>query len=144
MAGFDGAHVLVLVNMGTDATPNWQAVAAQTGFSTDASRNMLDGSVKGTDHAQSAYGRMESSASMEGLVSFGDGTQQRLEDAMKNREEIVLRYEVGVAALPEGAASSDVYEAPALVSKISRSYPDNENSSFSAEFNLNAAWAKAA
>lgn len=101
---------------------------------------MLDGSVKGTDHAQSSYGRMESTATLDGLVSFADGTQQYLKDAMKNRETIVLRHEVAVAALPAGTAQPRIYEANALISSVSSEYPDNENSSFSAEFNLNEAW----
>lgn len=143
MAGFDGAHVLVLVNMGSEAVPDWQAVAAQQSFSTEESRNMLDGSVKGVDHAQSAYGRMESTASLEGLVSFADGTQEALFQAMKNRDEVVLRYEIAPKAYdPANEVDTLVMEAPALIGTISRSYPDNENSTFSAEFNLNAAFAE--
>jgi hypothetical protein len=139
MAGFDGQHVLVLVDMDeTGATPDFQAVAAQQSFSQEASRNMLEGSVKGIDHSQSAYGRMESTASLDGLISFEDGTQEKLFQAMVDRDEVVLRYQVDEkSGIGVGGA---VFEAPALVSTISRSYPDNENSTFSAEFNLNAAF----
>lgn len=141
MAGFDGAHVLVLVKTGEDAStgePIYEPVAAQTGFDTSSSREMLDGSVKGTDHAQSAYGRMETTASMSALVSLGDGTQQALLDAMQNREPVLLRYRISGDVAPSGA--DEHYEAEALVSSVERSFPDNENSTFSAEFTLNEFW----
>ena len=141
MAGFDGALAIVKVET---APGVWTAVAAQQSFSYESSRNMIDGSVKGTDHAQSAYGRHESSASVEGLVSFADGTQDLLEQQMVGRNKVQLRYIIKTdeATGETGGAGGDAdafkaYEAEALVASISRTFPDNENSTFSVEFNLN-------
>lgn len=131
---YDGRHVLVQVNMGTEAAPDWQVIADQTGFSWEASRNMLDASVKGHRHAKSAYGRMEGSATLDALESRQAGTQERLYDAMVNEEIVVLRYVVDAAAT---GGEDAVYEAPALVGSINRSWPDNEMATFSATFNLN-------
>jgi TP901-1 family phage major tail protein len=143
-APFDGALAIVKVNMGTEGTPDWQTVAAQQSFSYESSRNMLDGSFKGIDHAQSSYGRHESSATVEGLVSFADGTQAMLEDQMVQRNKITLRYIIKTdeATGETGGAGGDAdafkaYEAEALIASISRTFPDNENSTFSVEFNLN-------
>ena len=136
MAGFDGALVIVRVDMGGG---DWQPVAAQQTFSYETSRNMIEGSVKGTPHSSSAYGRQESSASIEGLVSLSDGTQQRLEDAMNAREVVQLRYAI-LANAATGLGVEQVYEAEALVASVSRTFPDNENSTFSVEFNLNEAF----
>lgn len=131
---YDGRHVLVLMNMGTTETPDFQVVADQTGFSWEASRNMLDASVKGDRHAKSAYGRMEGTATLDALEALRDGTQEALYQAMVTEEEVVLRYSVSATAT--GTAEA-VYEAPALVGSINRSWPDNEMSTFSASFNLN-------
>jgi TP901-1 family phage major tail protein len=136
MAGFDGALVLVQVDMNPGGAADWQVVAAQQSFSYETSRNMLDGSVKGTDHSESAYGRHESTATVEGLVAIADGTQARLEEAMVNRELVNLRYVIE-ASPATGLGTDEVYEAPALVASVSRTFPDNENSTFSVEFNLN-------
>lgn len=46
----DGAEVLILVNTGTESTPNWQAVAQQRGLTHAAEREILDGSHKQADH----------------------------------------------------------------------------------------------
>jgi TP901-1 family phage major tail protein len=135
MAGFDGALALVLVDMSVAQDgSDYQAVAAQTSFETETTRNMLDGAVKGTPHADSAYGRMESTASMEGLVALGDATQAKLQEAMEERKVLVLQY--GIDSDDDGDYDY-VYQAPALVASISRSFPDNENSTFNVEFTIN-------
>jgi TP901-1 family phage major tail protein len=138
MAGFDGALALVLVESAPESAV-FNAVAAQTSFSTETTRNMLDGSVKGTPHASSAYGRQESTASMEGLVALGDATQARLQEAMDDREILVLQYGIDENDSADGVYET-VYQAPALVSSISRTFPDNENSTFNVEFTLNGRW----
>lgn len=132
---------MVIINMGTDAAPNYQEVAAQTGFTTGSSRPPLDGSVKGNRHAQSTYGRMETTGSLEALVSFADGTQQQLEDVMKNEKEIVLRHRIEAAATGD---EDKILEAPAIVTTINRSYTDSANAGFSAEFSINGFWTEAA
>jgi hypothetical protein len=145
MAGFDGALALVLIDTSVAQDGSgYEPVAAQTSFETETSRNMLDGSIKGTKHAQSAYGRQESTASMEALMSFDDDTQDRLAVAMDDRTPVVLQYGIDLNDdYPEtGLISSfeKIYEAEALVSSVSKSFPDNENSTLSVEFTLNGPW----
>lgn len=136
---YDGRHVLVLINMGTEAVPDWQVVADQTGFSWEASRNMLDASVKGDRHARSAYGRMEGTATLDALESLREGTQEALYQAMVNEDLVMLRY--SISAIATGDVER-VYEALALVGSINRSWPDNEMATFSASFNLNDVFAE--
>lgn len=131
---YDGRHVLVLVNMGTDVNPDWQAVADQTGFSWEASRNALDASVKGNRHSKSSYGRMEGTATLDALESLRAGTQEALYQAMVLEREVAIRYSIDAVAT---GGAEQVYEAPAIVTGINRSWPDNEMSTFSATFNLN-------
>lgn len=137
---YNGAKVMVRVNMGTDAAPNYVSVAAQTGLSREKSVEMLDASVKGSKHKESSYGQHEGSFTLEALSSFKDGSQQRLSDAQDDEEIIMLRYVVDKTAISDTATEDIVKEAPALISSISEEAANNENATFSCELTLNDFW----
>jgi TP901-1 family phage major tail protein len=127
---YDGGKVLLLVDMADEGAPapDYQPVAEQTGLSVEESRNMIDASHKGHGHTKNVYGRGNTTVSLESLRSLADGTQQRLEDALRDEEEIAISYQE-----PDG----ETLVAPALVASISKSMPDSDNATFSASFNCN-------
>lgn len=128
---YDGGKVLILVDMAApDALePDFQPVAEQTGASVEENRNMISAAVKGHRHEQSVYGRGATTLTLEALRSLADGTQERLRTAMLEEEEIVVSYDEPDAA--------EAMIAPAVVASISRSLPDNDNSTFSMNCNCN-------
>jgi TP901-1 family phage major tail protein len=129
--GIDGAAVLVLVNLGDDVTPNWTPVAEQTNLSTESTRNLIEASSKDSDHTKWIYGKQDDTVSLEALYVPNDAAFKALEDAMKNKEPVVLRRTEN---------GTDIEEATALVSTISKEWPDNDASTVSVEFQLDEPW----
>jgi len=129
--GIDGASVLLMVNMGDDETPNWTAVAEQTGLSTENSRNLIEASSKDSDHTKWIYGKQDGTVTLESLYVPNDAAFKAIEEAMNNREVVILRRTEN---------GEDIEEATALVSTISKEWPDNDTSTCSAEFQLDEPW----
>lgn len=129
--GIDGAAVLVLVNLGDDVTPNWTPVAEQTNLSTESTRNLIEASSKDSDHTKWIYGKQDDTVSLEALYVPNDAAFKALEDAQKNKEPVVLRRTEN---------GTDIEEATALVSTISKEWPDNDASTVSVEFQLDEPW----
>lgn len=129
--GIDGASVLVLVNLGDDVTPNWTPVAEQTNLSTESTRNLIEASSKDSDHTKWIYGKQDDTVSLEALYVPNDAAFKALEDAQKNKEPVVLRRTEN---------GTDIEEATALVSTISKEWPDNDASTVSVEFQLDEPW----
>lgn len=129
--GIDGASVLLMVNMGDDETPNWTAVAEQTGLSTENSRNLIEASSKDSDHTKWIYGKQDGTVTLESLYVPNDAAFKAIEEAMNNKEIVILRRTEN---------GEDIEEATALVSTISKEWPDNDASTCSAEFQLDEPW----
>lgn len=129
--GIDGASVLLMVNMGDDETPNWTAVAEQTGLSTENSRNLIEASSKDSDHTKWIYGKQDGTVTLESLYVPNDAAFKAIEEAMNNKEVVILRRTEN---------GEDIEEATALVSTISKEWPDNDASTCSAEFQLDEPW----
>lgn len=129
--GIDGAAVLVLVNLGDDVTPNWTPVAEQTNLSTESTRNLIEASSKDSNATKWIYGKQDDTVSLEALYVPNDAAFKALEDAMKNKESVVLRRTEN---------GTDIEEATALVSTISKEWPDNDASTVSVEFQLDEPW----
>ena len=129
--GMDGAQVLVLVDLGENGQSDWQPCAEQTNLSTETTRNLIEASSKDSDHAKWLYGKQESSVSLEKLYTPNDSAFMAIEDAMNNRETVVLRRTEN---------GKDIEEATALVESISKEFPDDDASTCEAEFQLNERW----
>lgn len=129
--GIDGASVLLMVNLGDDETPNWTAVAEQTGLSTENSRNLIEASSKDSDHTKWIYGKQDGTVTLESLYVPNDAAFKAIEEAMNNKEIVILRRTEN---------GEDIEEATALVSTISKEWPDNDASTCSAEFQLDEPW----
>lgn len=129
--GIDGASVLLMVNLGDDTAPNWTAVAEQTGLSTENSRNLIEASSKDSDHTKWIYGKQDGTVTLESLYVPNDAAFKAIEEAMNNKEIVILRRTEN---------GEDIEEATALVSTISKEWPDNDASTCSAEFQLDEPW----
>ena len=121
---------MLLVNVGTEAAPDWQLVGEQRSLSYEREREMIDASHKGSDHTKSLYGRQSSTMTLDALYPDPDvgaiATQSILEDAHDNAEEIVVRYR----------AKNHAFETTALVGTIGAEFEDNDVSTLSVELTL--------
>ncbi|HEY8414808.1 MAG TPA: phage tail tube protein [Thermaerobacter sp.] len=132
--GLNGSAVLVLVQTGTDPTsgqPIFEAVAKQTNFSDETSRELIDDSAKGDDHVSHLYGRAETSAELEAAWVPNDAAFQALRQAYLNKEDVILRRTEN---------GTDVEEARAKIENISREFPDNDRSTVTISFQLQEHW----
>lgn len=124
----DGAEVVLLVNTGSESSPNYQPVAEQTGLTHENSRNMIDATSKDNDHEKFLYGKQNGTISLESLYVPNDAAAQALKNAEKNAEKIiVLREEEG----------SQIEKATCLVESFEDDWPDNDSSTTSIELQKN-------
>lgn len=135
----NGQRYIVAMNMGTDATPDYQPVGEQSSASLESSREEIDGSFKTNDHQVTSYGRKSDSLSLESMMPDPDAgayaTYDSLLDALNNKQELVIRSQLEKA---DGTLIEK--DAAAKITTISSEYPDNDNATFSAQFTLQEAF----
>lgn len=129
--GMDGAQVVILANTGTEASPNFQVVAEQTGLTDENSRNLIEETSKDNDHTKWLYGKADGTMSVEGMYVPDDAALDALRDARKNAEKVLVRRQ------EEG---SEVEECTCLVESIEEDWPDNDSSTYSIELQKNEEW----
>lgn len=130
----NGAQVLVLVQTGTDPTsgdPIFTPVGEQTGLSDEASRELIEAAAKGDDHLKHLYGRMSTTVELEALYVPNDQAFKAIEDALRNKTEVILR---------RSENGTVVEEAAAKVESISREWPDEDTATISVTFQLQEPW----
>lgn len=127
----DGAQVLLLVNTGTDASPNYVEVGQQTNLSKETTRNLIETTSKEDDHQKFIYGKQGDTVTLESLYVPNDSAMSALRDANDNKNNIKIRRK---------EQGSEVEEADALVETISDEWPDNDNSTTSVDLTLDGAW----
>lgn len=126
----DGADVLLLADPGT----GYESIGAQTGLTTDNSRNMVETTTKQDDHTKFVYGKQSGTISLEALYIETGGdrdSQAKLEDAVDNANKLILRRRED---------GTTIEEAEVLVESIEKNYPDDDASTLSVEFTKNEAW----
>lgn len=120
---------------------DYQLVGYQRGLTHEQTREIIDASHKGSDFAQSVYGRQSGTLTMDGLrpdPDFGgsEATHQALYDAQDNKQPVLLRIRERAAS---GVTANDLWrEAEALVGTITVEYPDNDVATFSVELTFTA------
>lgn len=127
----DGAQVLLMVNAGSEASPNFVEVGEQTNLSRETTRNLIEVTSKQDDHQRWIYGKQGDTVSLESLYIANDSGLQQLRDAQKNKNKILLRRK---------EAGSEVEEATALIETISDEWPDNDSSTVSVDMTLDSEW----
>lgn len=126
--GKDGADILLIVDTGGG---NYVAVGGETEFSHDKERDKIETTAKSDDHKDFIYSKMDNTISLTALYIVGDSAQAALDDAIDNKNNIVIRRRED---------GNDVEQADAQVDSISKNYPDGDSSEFSAEIQMLENW----
>lgn len=127
---------------GTDVAPVFAQISGQRDLSRSSSREGIDVSHKGTDHAQTQPGRQESSVSVTILVKRPDAvdaTHAALEGAFNDKLPVFVRE---IDTFPGAAADGSdnlVKEAEGVVLDFSKEAGDNSEATFDVEITLNEA-----
>lgn len=118
----NGTETLILVD--TDGAGTFAAVASQTNASISETNAVLDESTKAQRERRVGAARYEATYSFEALFVPTDAGFQALKAAMRNGTKIKLREErSGVA----------VEEVSAVITDMTRDYPDQDNATISLE-----------
>ncbi|NIU01083.1 MAG: phage major tail protein, TP901-1 family [Nitrosopumilaceae archaeon] len=118
----NGKDVLILVD--TDGAGTFAAVASQTNASISETNALIDESSKDARERKVSAGRYEAVYSFESLFISSDAGFQALRAALRNGTKIKLReQESGVAK----------EEVNAVITDMSREFPDQDNVTISLE-----------
>lgn len=118
----NGKDVLILVD--TDGAGTFAAVASQTNASVSESNDIVDESSKDARERKVSAGRYEATYSFENLFVPTDVAFTALRAAMRNGTKIKLReQELGVAK----------EEVNAVITDMTRDFPDQDNVTISME-----------
>lgn len=127
----NGADYLVLINTGTDETPVYEVVGCQRDATIDETTAEIDASCKTARPFRGLPGRYKATLSLEGLYVPDDAAYQRLKQAMREGEFVTL---------VEQEAGNVTEAAQAIVTSLSRSYPDQDVATISAAFTIDGEW----
>lgn len=127
----NGSDVLILVNTGTPLSPVYEAVGSQRNASITESTATRDSSSKDSRAQRVDPGRYSSTFTLEALYIPTDDGYQALLAAMRNGEKVLVRV---------SEDGMEVEEAEAVITTLTRNYPDQETSTFSADFTVDGFW----
>lgn len=127
----NGSQVLIFVydkaNDGSEFADKYLPLGEQTGLSQEASSNLIEASSKASDHTKWLYGKSDGTLSVEALYGQSDAVNV-LRACQKQKKNVYLKRSDGT--------NTEYFEA--LVETISQEFPDNDNSTLSIDFQLNA------
>ncbi|KKM28120.1 hypothetical protein LCGC14_1567920 [marine sediment metagenome] len=118
----NGNEVLILAD--TDGAGTFAAVASQTEASIDESNDIIDQSSKDARERKVAAGRYEASVSFGALFVPTDAAFTALKAALRNGTKIKLR---------EQEQGTPIHEYLAVITSMTRDYPDQDNATISLE-----------
>lgn len=124
----NGNEVLILADV--DGAGDFQSVASQSEASIDESNDIIDQSSKDARERKVAAGRYEATISFGALFVPTDAAFQALRAALRNGTEIKLR---------EQESGSPIHEYNAIITSMTRDYPDQDNATISLEAAVNGA-----
>ena len=127
----NGADILLMVNVGTEAMPQYLAVGSQRDFSREETTEEIDASSKDSDAYRPLPGRNKSTITMDSLYIPNDESYQALKTAKRNREFILVRRQ---------EAGGDLEEARAIITNLSRNAPDNDVATLTIGLTIDADW----
>lgn len=131
-AGINGSTVLLQFRTGTGPDV-YTTVAGQQGASIERERTMIATSAKEDADATFAGGRRSSTATLEGLVLASDVSRVAILAAFNSSTGVGRIRRTAIGA--EAATQADV-----LVSSLSEDFPDDDASTWTAEFQVTGAW----
>lgn len=127
----NGSDVLLLVNIGTAASPVYQAVGSQRNVTLEESTEEVDVSSKDSRAKRVLAGRYGATISLDALYVPTRDDYNALKDAMRNGELIlVARQESGVTT----------ETANALVTSMSEEFPDQADATISVSLTVDGFW----
>lgn len=100
-----GVDILILVDTGTDGTPQWTPVGGQRGATLSESRETIDVTHKASGgYKEYEYGDGEWSISCDGVLIPDDTAYKALVDAMRQEKKVKVRWQEEGTATFEGLA----------------------------------------
>lgn len=135
-----GNDTTLWVNTGTEAAPAFAQISGQRDYSLSSSREGIDTSHKGVDHAQTIPGRQESSISVTVLVkrpNAADATHAALRNSFDNRLPVFIREVNTYPGAAADGSDNEVLEAEGYILDFSKEAGDNAESTFDVEITLN-------
>ena len=126
----NGTDVLLLVNVGTEALPDYKVVGSQRGLTRVENTAEIDVSSKEERPKRVLGGRYDSTMTLDALY-VPDDCYLALQSANRNADLILVRKsEDGV----------QVEEATALITSMSESYPDQEAATITVSLRIDGEW----
>lgn len=129
-----GSDVLVMINTGTVAIPVWTAIGAQRGLDVTEGNEAVDCSSKDSGNRRVLPGRYSSSVNFDALYLYDDTGFVKLLAAVRAREKVQLM---------QRRSSTNIEYAYAVCTSVQRSYPDQDDRTVSASFEVDGAWTPA-
>jgi hypothetical protein len=127
----NGSDFLVLINTGTDEVPTYEVVGCQRDATLDETTAEIEASCKTSRNTRVLAGRYKATLTLEGLYVPDDAAYQRLQQAMRNGEFVTL------AQQQDGNVTE---AADAVITNLSRSFPDQDVATVSASFTIDDEW----
>ena len=134
MAGINGTSVLVIVNVGSEASPVWVAVGSQRSFTRNENRAEIDLSSKDSIYGEFEAGRYDSTVDLDALYVPGQQSYQTIRQALRNGLPIQLRVQ---------EQGTDTEQANARVLTIAEEFPDQEAATTAVSFRVTGGWVPA-
>lgn len=130
-AGINGSTILLQFRTGTGPDV-YTTVAGQRGASISRERTMIDTSAKEDADATFAAGRRSGTLSLEGLVLASDVSRAAIEAAFESSDGVgrIRRTAIGGEAAKQYIV---------LVSSLEMDHPDDDASTWTAEFQMSGA-----
>lgn len=128
----NGTEIILLVNVADKGDPlDYVAVGCQRDVDFDETNDTIDFSCKEQREAIWGYGRYEATVTLEHLYVPNDQAYQKLLIASREAELIkIIRRESG----------EDEEEAEAVITSISRSFPDQGEATVSVDLQISGAF----
>lgn len=127
----NGQTYLVLVNTGTDESPEWTLVGEQRDLTTDRTTAEIDASSKANQDQVVLAGRNSATLSLSALAVPDDAGQAQLEAAQENRTLIKIMTQ---------RAGQPLRMADFLITSISEGAPDMDVATFDCSFTRSGSW----
>lgn len=133
-----GNDILLFINLGDEATPNFVEVMGQTDYTHDSARETIDVSDKNSDHDQVVPGSQSGSISVTLMVERPDSadlTQAALKDAFDNRTAVTVQE---LSTFPGAVAGTDdqTLEAEGYITTYTKNAGRNDAATFDVEIQL--------
>lgn len=123
----NGADVLVLLDMGTEVSPDYQVIGCQRDSTLEETSDSVDYSCKDSRAQAVDYGRYSSTLSLDALYVASRADFQKLKQA--NRDGTFLT----LLTMVDGEITQ---KARAKIDSMSQSFPDQAEAVISAAFTL--------